>query len=93
MISTSLSSRSLVDIDIEADFEFAGITIESLLTVNSSLIVAVPEIVNGTVISLPEISDEVAISFTSELEFSSISLLLKLITTLSGSSSSLIVSE
>ena len=54
LISTSLSSRSLVDIDIEADFEFAGITIESLLTVNSSLIVAVPEIVNGTMISFPE---------------------------------------
>ena len=91
MISTSLSSRSLVDIDIEADFEFAGITIESLLTVNSSLIVAVPEIVNGIMISFPEISDDVAVNLTSLSEFSSISLLLKLITTFSGSSSSLIV--
>ena len=91
LISTSLSSKSFVDIVIDADFEFAGITILSALTVNSESIVAVPDIVNGIVISLPEISDKLATSDTSWEEFSNISLLLKLTTTFSGSSSSLIV--
>ena len=93
LISTSLSSRSLVEIEIKADFESAGITIESLLIVNSSLIVAVPEMVSGTIISFPEISEDVAISLTSLSEFSSISSELSDKIIFSGSSSSFIVTE
>ena len=81
----------LVEIETDANLEFAGITIVSLVIVNSELIVAVPETVRGIIISFPETSVVVAVSFTSVLEFSAISSELKDITTFSGSSSSFIV--
>ena len=69
--STSSSSKPLVDIVTLAVDEPAGITISVPLTVYSSEL-AVPDNVNGIVMSTPETGSAVAVNVTVDDEFSSI---------------------
>ena len=73
LTSISVSSKSLVEIVINPDFSPDGIIIESLLTVYSSFISAVPEKVRGIDTSSPETLSSSAVKIISVSEFSIIS--------------------
>ena len=69
----SVSSKSFVENDTDPDFEFAAIIIESLLTMYSLSIVAVPVKVIGIATSSPDSLSSVAVNVIAVSEFSSIS--------------------
>ena len=73
LTSISVSSKSFVEIETDPDLEFAGIIIESLLTVYSLSIVAVPVKVIGIATSRPDSVSSVAVNVNAVSEFSSIS--------------------
>ena len=90
-ISISLSSKPSVEIVILPVFLPANTVMDESETTNSSVIVAVPETVNGISTSIPVISFSVAVNTTSSVEFSSILAELNSKETVGSSSSSVIV--
>ena len=73
LTSMSVSSKSFVENETDPDFELAAIIIESLLTVYSLSIVAVPVKVIGIATSSPDSLSSVAVKVNAVSEFSSIS--------------------
>ena len=73
LTSMSVSSKSFVENETDPDFELAGIIIESLLTVYSLSIVAVPVKVIGIATSSPDSLSSVAAKGNAVSEFSLIS--------------------